>query len=261
MRPTTYRVNYDMFPGRGGCFVVLVVVLASAALCLFLVRVIGGSALLIPIFALASCFAIAARPAKLTVGADGLSARWMFRHRFVPYSAMRDVSVHQENLRTAPPRLFVNIAVDEPFPIVLARADANRRVADDIADRIRKGIRRAHKANAPLLGLDRGGRTIDAWIADLQSAGTSKEEDYRTAGMAPETLMAVLDDPGQRPEARVAAAVVMATENDAGTLKHIRKVASRCASEELKKALEVAADSERRDELASAIASVSAEQD
>ena len=81
--------------------------------------------------------------------------------------------------------------------------------------------------------LDRRGRPLEAWAADLRGRiGTAAG--YRASAVVPEQLAAVAEHAAMSPERRVAAAVSAAASGDPAARRRIRLAARACADEELR---------------------------
>jgi hypothetical protein len=223
---------------------------------------LGVAAAFIGLLLFLTTIVLVTRPAKLTIGADGVTARWLGGYRFVPYSAMGGVEVIDPNTpsrRRNPVQVKIDSAI--ALPIVMpALLSGDRKRADVIAERIRAGRRAARRSTDTIVPeLERRGRSIEAWIDHLQSVGTGANADPRTPVTPPDALWAVLRNPNQEPSVRTAAAVALAT--DPQQRAHIREIAGSTASAELRNALELVADPQRGDELARALESIAARAD
>jgi hypothetical protein len=182
-------------------------------------------------------------PADLVIGADGVVIRRSGRTRRVPLSAIRKTD-------TVAGRLVLEIAPrggDGPpeklhLPTTTDAADAA--LAWAAAERIRAAQRIAGHAAAAIPELDPAGRSLASWreaLARLRRA----DGDYRRAQVRDEELLAVLQD-GQAPaKLRIGAALALregAAAVEART--KVRIAAETCADEELRAALEAAAEEE-----------------
>ena len=90
--------------------------------------------------------------------------------------------------------------------------------------------------------LDPQGKTLEEWKRDLRFLVTSIG--YRNAGISPEVLLSLVDDPDLPPGQRLGAAVALhiAEHPDAG--ERIRMAANACADEDMKRAFEEASTGE-----------------
>ena len=155
---------------------------------------------------------IALVPRRVSVGADGLLSQWLTRKQFIPLSEVMDVGEWKG---------FVRITTRsgvEPIDIPVAvRRKTSPLVAFDVAilaDRIREAVRARHagEPSFDLSLLERESRSVHDWISWLRSL-TSRQDAYRAALHA-EDLWQVLEDSGASPNARTAAAVVLAKNLD-----------------------------------------------
>src|SRR5262249_33072149 len=95
----------------------------------------------------------------------------------------------------------------------------------------------------------RGGRSVRDWRASLREIAR-RNATYRSTGLSPEDLQAVLESPTASVERRIGAAIVLterATEGRSGLLGRIRIAAEACACERVRVALERVAEGELDD--------------
>jgi hypothetical protein len=189
------------------------------------------------------------RRREAIVGLDGVTFRQSRRRIFVPYAEMtgvepdaRGVAIHRtkggsvtlptwqagEALLPGPGR-----APTDP----LADGVVRQRV---LLDRIGKAARASRRGSADLDELDRRGRSLEAWRADVRRLAKSPTG-YRSTSLTSADLADVVEDVGAPPERRIAAAMGLADSEDAGAKERVRVVIDTCADEELKEALEHAA--------------------
>ncbi len=188
----------------------------------------------------------AVRRAIAKVGADGITIPSLAGSRFVPYGAIARVEEDErgvvlitiEGERLELPVTFLKLGKQAALS---ARAGFAKRAM--ILDRIRQARARAGSSGVPeakLARLDRAGRTKEAWRAALAGLGRS---DYRTDPFTPEELAHVALDTGASPERRAAATVALRVV-EAPELARVRVAADACLDEDLKVALERAAEGE-----------------
>jgi hypothetical protein len=172
-------------------------------------------------------------PAELTLGADGL--RW--KHGFSRgYAAWRDVTAieawHDQG---------VLLKRRRAGHVLIPHSQRDGGHLAGVIELLRRAWERATAARStPLEALDRQGRTLAAWREALRGLMVSAA--YRQGVVTADDLVATLADPSVSAERRLAAAMCL---TDAGALNaatHVRVAAEACASEELRVALERAAE-------------------
>jgi hypothetical protein len=99
--------------------------------------------------------------------------------------------------------------------------------------------------DAGIGGLERAGRSLDAWRDHLR--GMTAAGSYRRAGVVNEEIAAVLEDAGAPPLRRVAAAVALGPVADPAIKHRIASVVRSCADDRLRDALQAAVDDELTD--------------
>ena len=168
----------------------------------------------------------------LVVGADGVWARLLGRHRFF---AHRDLE-------------SVELAGRRRERLVLRRKDGSRWTIKHLADpeTTAEVIRRARAAydvrgstTAPA-ELGRRGDPIDAWITRIEHATT--DEAYRAPHVPADALARIAADPTAPPDARVAAALATSLGGTEEDRIKVRVAAEECANGPLREALEEAVE-------------------
>lgn len=220
----------------------------------FSVWVTTASLLGFGIYALAS----ALRRREVVVGTDGIAYRNTFHTEFIPYGNLRFLRPDTRGVRLVlkdgrrlllPTRRAGERPL--PLPLPLARqpprpktpAEAQRRM---LIDRI--GAAMAAGGAPPLAQvaldrLDRHGRTREAWRDDLGKL-LAPEGDYRNALVSPEDLGALIEDSSAPAERRVAAALALAARAGDEARRRVRIAVQACADDDLRGALEAAAEGE-----------------
>jgi len=172
-------------------------------------------------------------PAELTLGADGL--RW--KHGFSRgYAAWRDV---------------VEIVALYGQGVLLRRRSAGHVIIPHsqhdaghlagVVELLRRAWERATEPrSAPLEALDRRGRSLDAWREALRGLMVSAA--YRQGAVTADDLVATLADPHASAERRLAAAMCLTDAGAPDATTRVRVAAEACASEDLRAALERAAE-------------------
>ncbi len=236
----------ELDPGR-----VVVSVLLVAGL-------LGGAAgLLTPAWAIAfgllvllglGAMGVAALHVWITVGRDGIwLARRLFASRFVSFADLKGVEIGPRHfslwLRSEERLRFV----DHTGGWLGARIDAARAAFD--------GPRPPTPREAELAPK---GRTAAQWLGDLRSLAT--RDDYRHASVDPDELRAIVEDPAAPAEARVGAAVVLASPHAVEERSRIGVASEACAEPRLRVALRRIAEGSEGEERARHLADFVASQ-
>jgi hypothetical protein len=183
-------------------------------------------------------------PRRGWIGVDGVTLeRFLRRARIIPYSQMASVVEDDRGVViTTRVNERVHLRVSRE-PIEPGRRDdsASRRAA--ILERIRQARDLAAQsavADAKLARLDRAGRTPDAWREALRRV---RSEDYRIEPFEPDELVRIACDADVSPERRVGATIAL-RDLDATSVERVRIAARACVDDDLRAALEAAADGE-----------------
>lgn len=173
------------------------------------------------------------RPARAIVGTDGIA--WPRGKRYIPWGDVGEASTDAQ-------RITLNLHDGSKVTI--------RTVGDAAghARRIREAMaHRGTSAHAPLDLLDRGSRDASTWKEQLVRLASGQGE-YRAPPLTDEQLEAALNDGDIEPQKRVAAAIVLASSGDPDDQQRIRIAARATADDDLRIALEQAAEQEVADE-------------
>jgi hypothetical protein len=181
----------------------------------------------------------------VSLGADGLRIRWLFRTRTIRYVDIEAVRAFDETpggLRGARQRgLSLQLRSGE----ALRLPDTADEPADlgSIVDRIRGAIARSGRGDAvadeALLGSR--GRTPSEWLRAVRALGAGANVDHRTAPLRTETLWRIVEDAAAEPEARAGAALALRAGLDETGRSRLRVAAMTAAAPGLRFALESAA--------------------
>lgn len=176
-------------------------------------------------------------PTKVTVGADGVSVRWLHRRRLIALSKIAAVEQMQGGVR-------IHRRDDRPLDLILARSAL---VPDMESTRLVERIREALDAQAKVAPapfdasiLERADLPLPAWFSRLRevlSVGT-----FRNVGLVADELWRVIEDAHAEPARRAAAAVALTGALDEPGRQRLRVVANASAIGKLRIALEAAAD-------------------
>ncbi|WP_437308439.1 hypothetical protein [Sorangium sp. So ce388] len=239
---------------RGGCrllavllSLLVVTTMAGGILGAVLQSAVPLAAILL---AMAAAITFAAWPAKLHVGADGVLLTWHWRRRFIPYSRLARASrferVHHKGGTIVGVELA--LATGEVVSVPVTSGPAESTIAM-IIERIRDASERSADDSVTAAALVRGSRPTSQWIAHLRAIGVGANVNHRRAPIDPAQLFRVLEDGGQPPPVRAAAALALASRGEEDTRARLRVAAEATAAPKLRVALEAAADPARDAEM------------
>jgi hypothetical protein len=193
---------------------------------------------------------------EAVVGADGVAVEARGRRTFVPYSAITDVARTKHGVTLGMQNgshleLPIQARVLAPLPAGAepAPAGATSREAlhrrELLFDRISTALASSNGcvSSAPLDVLDRRTRSVDAW-RDALRAQLDRTGTYRGPHLTAEQLLDVVADSRAFPERRIAAAVALSAADDAEQRRRVRIAADACADDDLRAAIERAAEGE-----------------
>jgi hypothetical protein len=112
-----------------------------------------------------------------------------------------------------------------------------------VASRIEESFHASSDRATSVDRLDRDGRPVAAWIADLRAL-SGGALGYRQAALAREDLIDVVKDGAAPADRRIAAAVVLSSHRDVETRTALRIAADTCVDERLRAVLGGAAEME-----------------
>jgi hypothetical protein len=188
------------------------------------------------------------RGKRVAIGVDGVSIEGMLGKRFVSYDDVTrvDPDVHgvRLGLRTKGDVLLPTWRRGDP-PLALGEAHVNdgARRQRVIFDRIRRAAALRRPGGPELAVLDRGGRSLEAWRDEVRALAKAPA-DYRRVQLAPHDLEELVIDGAAPAERRIAAVMALAAEDRPAARQRVRIAIDTCADEELKAALEQAAEGE-----------------
>lgn len=181
---------------------------------------------------------------ELIVGTDGLRLRG-FTERFVPLDAI-------ERVEESPDGAWLYLATSKARrrERVFLAHDRDRDEADrrSFVTRIEEVRAAHHERTETLATLEPGGRDVDAWLAHLRGV-VAREGDYRNARVEPAMLERVVEDGAAPPSRRIGAALALAALGDPAARSRVRVAAEASADDDLRAALELAADGEVEESL------------
>ncbi|WP_156338531.1 hypothetical protein [Chondromyces crocatus] len=188
------------------------------------------------------------RRADLLVGRDGLAFRRHGRERFIAFARIQRAEPTERGVR-----LVLSSGEHVEFDLT---PPALRRAAESLTSALcaRRCAHllhlieepRALSETSPVADelLARRGRPLPDWQAALRGLVTDEGATYRTVTLAPERALQVLED-GRAPlELRIGAAMALAPTRERNTSRRLRLAIATSASEEVRTALEEAAEGE-----------------
>lgn len=193
------------------------------------------SALHAPVLGLGWGIVRAMRRREAIVGADGVSFRRVRRSLFIPYDSVTGVARHPRGVRVSRRE---GPAVVLPTPAEAEREVLYERILQAMAARDEGAL-----AHPDLERLDRRGRPFAVWRAELRKL-LQEQADYRRARLTPADLARVIEDAGAPAERRIAAAVALADAEPEEARRRVRIAVDACADDDLRRALESAAEGE-----------------
>ncbi len=187
-------------------------------------------------------------PAHARVGADGILVEEVWQRRFIRFEDFRRVQALPDDRGLSlqlnggeEVRLLLPSQVNED----LARQECAlwlRRIAQAAE------IHHLAQADRGVTFPERGERSAAEWVGALHATGSGASADHRTAPLEAETLFRIVEDPGDEPARRVAAAIALRGTTDAHRERRLRIAASTTAAPELREALDLAASDTASDE-------------
>jgi hypothetical protein len=201
-------------------------------------------------------------PTRLEIGKDGLLVRWAWTQRFVPIGRIRRVAEV-----TADGFKWVEVVLDDSQGLRAEKLRLNvgqqaweRGEATMIVERIRELLAAPERGRIDVAAaqLRRQGRDVKEWIAALRSIGAGASS-FRTAPLAAEQLLRVVEDAGAAPQARAAAAVAVGGELDDEGRSRLEAAVRGVAAPKLRVALESVVARRCDEELEAALAEVDEE--
>ena len=188
------------------------------------------------------------------VGADGVVFRGALRTRRIRYDDVatvtpdrRGVRLHRHHGKS----LLIPTSGRESMPVppreargpALPEGEATREVLLDRIQDAMEARERGAFARPGLDALDRRGRSVEAWREDLAKISVA-DGDYRRAGLSPADLGGVIEDASAPGERRIAATVALAASEPVEARRRVRIAVDACADEDLRRAIEGAAEGE-----------------
>jgi hypothetical protein len=177
----------------------------------------------------------------VVVGADGIRIRGGLRTRFIPFADVRAVdATHGVDQLGMTGVQLTTTRSRELLPLIGQSLDQR----NALVERIRAG-REAYLATAggrPLEALDRAGRPVAAWKANLERLAAS-EGGFREQPLGKDDFERVLADPRAPLDRRVGAALALRVADPSASVR-IRVASESSADERVAAALQAASDGE-----------------
>ena len=189
-------------------------------------------------------------PTWLSVGTDGVLIQ-LLRRKFIPFSDLTGVRIDGSG---SPCHVLFVRKRSKPIKVKTAthaQAEAVQQQVESALDAF-ESRRRA----ALIEDLEPGDRTEAEWRESLK--GVLKQDGYRSQAVDREQLLRVVEDPGQHPRVRVAAAVALEEGSQPEEKQRIRVAAQASASPRVRVALEQAAEGGVEDDTLSEVRRVTA---
>ena len=190
---------------------------------------------------LATGLVLLVRRREAVLGTDGVLLHGAVRTRFFPYAAVRGVASHPRG---------VSLEREHGRPVVLptgrvcsAESELYREV---LLERLREALAAGGGgalAQVDLERLERCGRPLAAWREELGKL-LGEAGDYRRRGLSAEDLGAVIEDPAAPVERRIGAAVALGSVRRDEARRRVRVATLATVDDDLRKALERAAEGE-----------------
>ncbi len=197
---------------------------------------------------------------RLRIGVDGFTRRWLWFDRFVRFADVVAVarrpapfgrSVVDTVVETAEGERIVLRAPEEPDH-ESDRGVEGRALADHLAAAYDHFQRRGLDEVQLRAMLGRGGRSDEAWFADLDGLLRGGAARYRVATVEPAQVAAVVRDVASPPDVRVAAAAAL-VRFDPEHRPMVQRAADACAQAELQTALTAVSEAEDEDAVKAAL--------
>ncbi|MBL8742257.1 MAG: hypothetical protein JNK04_14210 [Myxococcales bacterium] len=200
-------------------------------------------------------------PSKITIGADGILTRWLRWRSYFPFSEVSQVGpVDQRVLNKVYRGVQVTMRDGTSKFLPITQRGWGDEGYDAVIERIREAVELFRSGNVGTNAsvLARNGRAPREWVTALRRVGEGANADMRTAPIASEQLLRVVEDLGASATARASAAVALSARGSDADRTRIRVAAEATAAPKLRIALEKAVSDADEEELASALSELEA---
>lgn len=173
-------------------------------------------------------------PQRVDVGQDGIFLRWLGNKRFIPFSAIGQITTTKIGVE-----LFLITGRHHEIRLTQRDNAADAQLSALVA-RIEEGMA-AHKGRARAdeeALLTRGGRDIPTWLREMRALGTGEGGGYRMMAIARERLWHIVENPSADPSAREGAALALSSTLDDDDRARLVALSQRTASPRLRIALD-----------------------
>jgi hypothetical protein len=186
---------------------------------------------------------------RLQIGADGFSIQWLWWRRLHRFADVLEVESRPVGLGASDvivtlrdERRLRYRAPEQPDDDA-DRGAESRALLEHLAAAHARFSRRELEVDLRRQ-LERGGRSDDAWLADLDTLLRGGGARYRVATIEPDQVAVVVRDPLSSSEQRLAAAAALVRYDPAAYRGVVRRAADACAEVELRAAMEALAAAE-----------------
>jgi hypothetical protein len=198
-------------------------------------------------------FAIGAMaiPTKITIGADGILTKWLRWRSYFPFSEVVQVGpIDQRVLNKVYRGVQISLRDGSSKFVPITQKGWGDDDYNAVVQRIHEAVDVYRRGNAGTGAsvLARNGRSARDWITALRRVGEGANADMRTAPVAVEQLLRIVEDLGATALARASAAIALAAQGSQIERDRIRIAAEATAAPKLRVALEKASASEIDDQ-------------
>lgn len=184
------------------------------------------------------------RPSEIKIGTDGVLLSWFGRKTLMPYSEIAKVTRDASGLCFSQ-KDGREVRIGAAWTASLrSRSQPELRSPDAYLDALIERIRLAKEAagSADVTALDRRGKALSEWMAELRALTTRGARGFREAPVVPEALWKTVENGQAAPELRAAAAVALQPSLDEGGRARLRVAAATVVAPRLRVALSAAAE-------------------
>lgn len=190
---------------------------------------------------------MAAARTRVRIGTDGIVTRWLGRSRRLPFSEITDVRLATRSSGTKHYRgVELELGSGEVYWLPCHQARWSGNEADILYERIREA-REVYASGGGAWDtsvLARRGRAAREWLTSLLAIGAGADADMRRAPVRSEHLFSILEDAKRSGSERAAAAIALSSRATPADRTRIRIAADTTVSEDLKRVLERASESQ-----------------
>ncbi len=189
----------------------------------------------------------ALRRPRVSIGVDGVTVRGLIERRFLPYADVLRVEPHPHGVRLVTTRATVLLPTwrrgEAPLTAQHVSGSEASRKQQVVYQRIRRSAVLRQPGGPELAMLDRGGRPLEVWRDEVRALA-KEPGDYRRVQLGAQDLEGIVTDAGAPAERRIAAAMALGGDEGPRAHEQVRIAIDTCADDDLKAALEQAAEGE-----------------